>query len=336
MRGRCTTYSGLVSWETRTMRKRFLVVLLALTVLIIQPLITYVQGLQFKPLPPYPPSVADQAAVESRNWFIVFLNGLTTDCDGSPYRNMGFRSIRRHLVKTGQYCYYDTRFLMYSYTGGQFRNGCWFPQAYTSDDTFQPIAASVAHLRELVQEAAREHPDAGFVLVGHSLGGRIAFDYLDTAGDQELERIRGLVTLDAPLLGIGHQALTIPVLILELAPAKKQTVVEQLLVSHDQLFAREREVVRTIESLALKNIQVITLASRDDLVVSSRWSVATRPDGRMASDGAVVSAGRSHGTWLRRTGHVQILNHPTAREALASVLENGHGPHRGPVGLDNL
>lgn len=304
------------------MRKRYAFLVVVLAILVMQPLSAHFQSLGFRPPVLFPgDALYGYQNPERDHLYIVFLNGLGTSCDGSPYRDMGFRTIRRHLDKTGRYAYYDRRLIMFSYNGGRITDDRWSPASYKSDDSFQNIETSVLYLRRILAEIVRADPRAEFVLVGHSLGGRIGFDYLAAAENRELDRIQGLLTLDAPLLGLGYQGLSIPAKILGLVPSGNKTSLEQLLIPPEMLEFREREVIQTLDSLRERNIPVITLASRDDLVIPSQWAVAVLPDGSLACEGGVVEAGRGYGTWLQRTGHVQIVNHPAALEALIQILD---------------
>lgn len=136
------------------------------------------------------------------NQYIIFLNGLGCDYNGDLSEGLGFPKIRRSLAKAG-YKSLDNRFLLYSYTGGKVIDRKWHPNKYSALDTGQPISLSVNRLDFLIHQFSQAYPEARYILVGHSLGGRVALDFACSADPAIRQKIKGVITLNSPLLGAG-------------------------------------------------------------------------------------------------------------------------------------
>jgi pimeloyl-ACP methyl ester carboxylesterase len=93
----------------------------------------------------------------------------------------------------------NASFVRYSYTGTTF-NGCGeTPSAYRPSDTAQDIEVSKRILRESLSALQDACEVDRIVIVGHSLGGLIAFQAL---GEQPAPRVSDVVTVDSPLGGV--------------------------------------------------------------------------------------------------------------------------------------
>ncbi len=243
--------------------------------------------------------------IDNKNLYIIFLNGLGCRCDGTLYENMGFEDIRKQLVNSG-YSYYDDRFLMYSYTGGRMERGQWHPNKYTKKDTGQPIALSVLNLENMMEEFSSAHPYAKFVLIGHSLGGRVALDYAAAADASQREMIKGVITLNSPLLGAAGR---IPGLVLRLpdswGSAFAGVAVKQLVWEFD--IATELRFLRRaqIEELLDSGVRVATFSTRQDFLVPFNAGCLLDEKGEPVTDGFVVDVNRFSVKDI--SGHLQIL-----------------------------
>lgn len=125
--------------------------------------------------PPAPSDKLELPAYEKET-YVIFLSGLDSYCDGTPYNQMGFEYIRNQFSRAGL-TYDEEHFLMYSYTSGEVEEGRGYPNPYKPADTGQPVQFGVTRLKDMIDEFSLRHPGARYILVGHSLGGRIAFDY---------------------------------------------------------------------------------------------------------------------------------------------------------------
>lgn len=146
---------------------------------------------------------------------VVFIQGLYTSYDAagtqtSPIEEHRFAALKAGFVAAG---YEEADLLDFSYAGGRVsREGVWQPLPYACEQTDHPAAAHLARLEAMLRDYKDAHPDAHFTLVGHSLGGYLAF----LEGAAEAARDEGdkldidvVVTLDAPLKGASADKKTI-------------------------------------------------------------------------------------------------------------------------------
>lgn len=126
---------------------------------------------------------------------VVLVGGYGTDLDGATEQ---FADIRTALVDRDP----ATVIVQFSYSATRF-DGCRAqPLGYSPSDTAQDMQASIRVLREtLVALQAACRPQR-VVIIGHSLGGLIAFNALDGA---PVARVTDLVTIDSPLGGVPER-----------------------------------------------------------------------------------------------------------------------------------
>lgn len=109
--------------------------------------------------------------------------------------------------------YPNARYLEYSYappistTSDQ-------PKPYTCQDTYDyPLASHITGLSQQITAAIQNNPNTDVYLVGHSMGGIIAFGYLasllEHVGNivpfpRNGSRLKGVITLDSPLGGVTN------------------------------------------------------------------------------------------------------------------------------------
>ncbi len=140
---------------------------------------------------------------------IVLLQGVCTALDhGASTTNTTFTALQ-NLLKTAAYRYADADFLIYSYKGGTLNaQGQWVHQAYGLSDpirqNFHSTSWSALH-DQLLVPYHRRHPNTTFVLVGHSLGGMVAWEELKremAAPATPSPLVSAVLTIDSPLHGI--------------------------------------------------------------------------------------------------------------------------------------
>lgn len=258
--------------------------------------------------------------------YVVFINGLLSSSDGDPYNNMGFDSIRRYLADHSTYTFTDEHFILYSYNGGQVVDGLWQPNPYSPGDTTQPLTKSVASLDEMIEQVRQHDPGAAFLLVGHSLGGRIAWDYfVKHAEDHQIgEYIIGAVTLDSPINGCGYKELEellgdyATEITESITAVGAEGVVEEL--AEDYLNRSQRMVENRLSAKKLqqRGVVVATFTSKDDLIVPPYCAAITAEDGTLATEGAVLSLGYDLSSPL---GHEQVLESERVARYIADLLE---------------
>lgn len=140
---------------------------------------------------------------------VIFVSGLGSSltattasglCSSAPESSFG--AIGAALAGDGFTC---ADSLLYSYTGGTVdSSGVWHPTPYGCYDTGNHVATSVGKLVALMTTYRTVHPNAQFVLIGHSLGGLIA---LDASAKMPVGAILRVVTIDSPLQKVSRHNL---------------------------------------------------------------------------------------------------------------------------------
>jgi len=126
---------------------------------------------------------------------VVLVGGFGTDLDGATAQ---FADLRNALIDRNP----ATLIVQFSYLATQF-DGCRaHPLVYSSSDTAQDIQASIRILRETLAGLEDACRPQRVVIIGHSLGGLIAFDALD---GPPLTHVSDLVTIDSPLGGVPER-----------------------------------------------------------------------------------------------------------------------------------
>ena len=99
------------------------------------------------------------------------------------------------------------RLLDFSYTGGIVQaDGTWKPNLYRCEITDRLAEENLAPLERMLRDYRQAHPEVHFTLVGHSLGGYLAFleGARDAARPEEQKlAVDVVVTLDSPLSGVS-------------------------------------------------------------------------------------------------------------------------------------
>ena len=206
---------------------------------------------------------------------VIFVQGLYTTLDEegtqtSFVEEHRFQTLKASFVEAG---YKPEQLLDYSYAGGAVTNdGVWQPKPYRCALTDRPAMDSVLVLESMIRDYRERHPKAKVTLVGHSLGGYIAF----LAGAREAGRgdgqrigIDGVVTLDAPLSGASADKKVI----LDLIPCEKTYVAggELLALRNDPGTPAQRAAQAT--AMAGAGIRLATLGNLRDCLL--RTTVCT-------------------------------------------------------------
>lgn len=154
---------------------------------------------------------------------VVFIQGLYTTYDvsgtqGTLTEDHRFDTLKRRFLDSG---YEKSDLLDFSYAGGTVTgDGVWKPHPYGCELTDRPPHESLEPLEQMLRDYRDAHPGVHFTLVGHSLGGYLAF--LEGAReaarpDDEKLDIDVVVTIDAPLLGVSADKKTV----MDLVPCAK-------------------------------------------------------------------------------------------------------------------
>lgn len=264
---------------------------------------------------PQPAHEEGATAAAPKDTYIVFLSGLGTRYDGTPYNQMGFAHIRRQLARAGL-SFQDEHFLKFSYTGGEVHGGRWYPNPYAPRDTGRPIEFSVLHLKDMIRELRRYHPRARFLLVGYSLGGRIAFDYVIRYHLEDTEPIKGVITLNSPLSGLPYAGIDALAVFHPMwgSDAVKQLVNEYEL--QDEFLKIKMDAARR---LTARGVHLATFGTRQDVIVNPLAACPSDKSGRPMAEGGIISVNPFTGNIEGLFGHRQILNQKQVADYIISV-----------------
>jgi len=159
-------------------------------------------------LPGAPPARSGVVRQPIRRVVVLVQGVCSTALAGSSSANGTFSDLQA-LLQGPAYGYRASDILLYSYTGGTVdAAGVWQHRAY---GRFDPVrhdyrTTSLSALRDdLLGPYHAVHPNTTFVLVGHSLGGLVAFAELRaqvSAPGSGPGFLSGVVTVDSPLHGV--------------------------------------------------------------------------------------------------------------------------------------
>jgi pimeloyl-ACP methyl ester carboxylesterase len=155
-----------------TVRRRYLLVLLALMTLLARP--------------------ASAQEVAGNPIVFVFIAGYGTNVATASRL---FAPLQSALAARNP----NVSFVRYSYTGTNITGCAGTPSAYRPSDTAQDIEVSKRILRETLSALQDGCEVDRIVVVGHSLGGLIAFQ---TLAENPESRVSDVVTIDSPLGGV--------------------------------------------------------------------------------------------------------------------------------------
>ena len=198
---------------------------------------------------------------------VVFIQGLYTSYDADGTTSVGiephtFDTLKQAFIAKG---YPAPRLLDYSYAGGSIADdGRWVPQEYSCEITDRASDESLAVLEKMLSDYKQRHPKVHFTLVGHSLGGYLAF--LEGAreagrGDADKLAIDGVVTFDAPLKGVSADKKAI---IDFASPCAKTYIagVDLVAARNDPTTAQTRAAQAA--AMAHTGVRLATLGNNDD------------------------------------------------------------------------
>jgi len=246
--------------------------------------------------------------------YIVFLSGLGSYCNGSPYNEMNFSYLRRQFSQVGL-TYTDERFLKYSYQGGQVNKGRWRPNSYNARDTGQPIEFSILFLKEMIEELSFHHPEARFLLVGYSLGGKIAFEYISQYHLEQPGPIKGVVTLNSPLMGSPY---TQTKALARINPIWGSVVAKQLAAEYQ--LKNEQDILypekNNVQKLTQSGIRLAAFGTKQDIVVNPLTARPVDKNGNPLAEGNIISVNPLSGSW---NGHKQILENERVTRYILSI-----------------
>jgi pimeloyl-ACP methyl ester carboxylesterase len=221
---------------------------------------------------------------------VVFLSGLTTSLtQGAVVTNNtacqqdeDWGQIIARLQTINPSTFGCDRMLRFSYNLGYVdrTTGRWTPEPYDCFDTGQGLAASVATLTTMLLAYSNHWKERGervdFILVGHSLGGLIAFQTLASLNAGGIPERAGftvsrVITLDSPLKGAAP-----PAPIVTLYPTSgacralfltSEAIREVKRLSEDPAMAGKNQAVVA----GARGTQVITTGNSNDCLYWPGW-----------------------------------------------------------------
>jgi hypothetical protein len=197
---------------------------------------------------------------------VIFVQGVYTTLDDDGTQTSFIEEHRFDALKSAFLAadYKPEQLLDFSYEGGAVgRDGGWLPEDYGCAVTDRRALESVQVLEEMVQAYREEHPKAAITLVGHSLGGYIAFlAAAREAGRPEDDRIGidGVVTLDAPLQGVSPDKKAI----VDLIPCEKTYIAGAELVAEKGDAAMPGRRAAQAAAMASAGVRLATLGNIND------------------------------------------------------------------------
>jgi pimeloyl-ACP methyl ester carboxylesterase len=133
---------------------------------------------------------------------VIFIEGVYSAYGGEGSAT-SFDAMRGEFIEQG---YEGARLLHFGYNGGTFDPaGTWQARPYNCAATDRTTDENLAHLEAMIRGYLARHPESHFTLVGHSLGGYLAYrEGVREAMRPEEQRLQidVIVTLDAPLRGL--------------------------------------------------------------------------------------------------------------------------------------
>jgi hypothetical protein len=200
---------------------------------------------------------------------IVFIQGLYTTYDGetqsTSVEGPRFSTLKAAFLEAG---YEDADLLDFSYNGGSVaeggtNEGAWHPNRYPCEVTDRTAQASLSVLEDMLRAYREVHDGVHFTLVGHSLGGYLA--YLE--GVRESERsdddrldVDVIVTFDAPLRGVDADKKAI----IDQIPCDKTYVAGAEIVADKQRPDLDAQRAAEVAMLADAGVRLANIGNKAD------------------------------------------------------------------------
>jgi pimeloyl-ACP methyl ester carboxylesterase len=210
----------------------------------------------------------------------------------------------------------------------QFSYSLTDPRVYSGQDTDQALAQSVEALHGMVMREIAACPGVQLDLVGHSLGGVVAQQYLSTYGPSTPEgsHIYHVATLDSPVNGVSATVIAAYIRAARLfgidqSYLQSSPAVQDLIALFGDPATSQRNI-QLAQSLA-PNVQLLTIGSQNDLVVPFLNAAIPGFDRQFdlgtVSNACPIDIGAC-------VGHSQVLSDPGVMAALVGFLQSNPLP----------
>lgn len=237
------------------------------------------------------------------------------------WMELGFPKMKEFL---GKYGWTEGRMAEFTYNAQKLPGDGLGLAPYSKDHTTVSPVSSCQYLEWQIERYKKMLPWTNIILIGHSLGGWLAFN----AAWHQAEAVRAVITLDSPLKGvdktkIGDKGEEL------LRQLWGDDVAQFLLISNETTrFVAERQSQFLIEH----GVDVFTFASTDDIFVSHE--VAFLENGSQGLAGSPLNLrfpmGRIPGLenpqeFIENWGelisaHGTVLRHPLVLEAISKIV----------------
>jgi pimeloyl-ACP methyl ester carboxylesterase len=239
---------------------------------------------------------------------VVFVQGIYSTYDASGTQSTLVESQRFNTLKAAFVAkgYQRNALIDFSYAGGSVRfDGAWQPAPYGCALTDRPADQNLAVLEQTLRGYRARHPDVHFTLVGHSLGGYLAFlEGAREAGRDDASKlgIDVVVTLDAPLEGVSVDKKTI----IDLIPCDKTYVAGAEIVAEKFDPAITQTRAAQAAAMAAQGIRLATMGNEWDCL----WNTGhCLPGGGWVDDGETQFVGGAAFTGRYHVDASPLLSH---------------------------
>ena len=194
---------------------------------------------------------AARAQEELRPVAVVLLGGYGADLDEATAQ---FAELRGAIAARVP----GAVLVQYSFLGTGFDGCTAVPASYMRADTAQPIELSKRVLAETLAALDEACPTERVVLVGHSLGGLIAFDLV---ADGPVPRVTDLFMVDSPLGGVPDRLVRVCI---DTGFCAEGAVAEHLVALNARALRLEADNAARAAALAATGVQVSAWGNDQD------------------------------------------------------------------------
>ncbi len=251
---------------------------------------------------------------------VVFIQGLYTTYYDGQTQSTGIEGPRFSTIKDAfrDAGYEDADLLDYSYAGGTTdTQGDWHGDDYDCELTDREVEESLDVLEEMLRGYRARHPKAHFTLVGHSLGGYIAYEAAvreSARTDSQRLSIDAVITLGAPLLGVAADKKAI----IDQIPCDKTYIAGAEIVAAKLEPGLPAQRASEVAAMQAAGVRLATLGNANDCL----WNTGhCLPGGGWIDDsGTQLLPGANLATMYEVTSgpfdsHDAVLGHPAAVSA---------------------
>lgn len=197
---------------------------------------------------------------------VIFVQGLYTTYYDGETQSTAVEGPRFSTLKAAFLdAEYDVADLLdYSYAGGSVNSfGEWSPAEYDCTLTDRRAEESLAILETMMRDYLDRHPKAHFTLVGHSLGGYIAYQEAvreSTRPEGERLHIDAVITFGSPLQGVAADKKAI----IDQIPCQKSYIAGAEIVADKQDAGLADRRAAEVAAIRDAGVRLATLGNSND------------------------------------------------------------------------